>query len=87
MRLVPEAFRGAVDQVAAVHVHDLAGDVAGFVRGQEGDDVADIPRPVASYTVHWDGRDASGRDLASGVYLYRLWAGRQVETRTLVLLR
>ena len=39
------------------------------------------------YQVTWDGRDDRDRELASGVYLYRLQAGEQVETRKLVLLR
>ena len=44
-------------------------------------------RPAGTYTVRWDGRDASGIELASGVYLYLLQAGSQVETRKLLLLR
>ena len=39
------------------------------------------------YGVHWDGRDSSGRDLASGTYLYRLRTSAQVETRKLSLVR
>jgi hypothetical protein len=56
--------------------------------GQKVVTLVDGMRSARSYTVHWDGRDASGRDLASGVYLYRLRAGeQQVETRRLLLLR
>jgi len=37
--------------------------------------------------IAWDGRDAIGSPLASGVYFYRLGAGGQVVTRRLVLFR
>ena len=45
-------------------------------------------RDAGTYTVHWDGRDDAGQELASGVYLYRLRFGKQQgETRKLLLLR
>jgi hypothetical protein len=37
--------------------------------------------------INWDGRGERGKELASGVYLYRLRAGEQLETRKLVLVR
>ena len=45
-------------------------------------------QPAGFYTVHWEGRDDNGQELASGVYLYRLQAGQQqAETRKLLLVR
>lgn len=44
-------------------------------------------REAGVFQVHWDGRDEKGRQLASGVYLYRLQVGEWVEMRKLVLLR
>jgi hypothetical protein len=38
-------------------------------------------------TMHWDGRDADGRQLASGVYFARVAAGDETAFRKLVLLR
>jgi flagellar hook assembly protein FlgD len=35
----------------------------------------------------WDGRDDTGRSVASGVYLYRLEAGRTASVRKLLLLQ
>ena len=40
-----------------------------------------------AYELHWDGRSNAGDELATGVYLYRLQAGSQVQTRRLLLLR
>lgn len=42
---------------------------------------------AGAHTVHWDGRDAGGREVASGVYVARLRGGDVVRTRRLVLLR
>ena len=39
------------------------------------------------YSVHWDGRDDSGRALASGIYVYRLQVGERVQTRKLLLVQ
>ena len=42
-------------------------------------------QPAGSYTVVWDGRDAAGRQVSTGVYLYRLQAGADVVTRKMVM--
>ncbi len=55
--------------------------------GQKAATLAQGRREAGTYSLTWDGRDDDGRDLASGVYLYRLQAGSQVETRKLLLLR
>ena len=47
----------------------------------------DSDGPAGDRTILWDGRDDGGRELATGVYLYRLESAGQVQTRRLVLLR
>ena len=57
--------------------------------GQQVATLVDGVREAGTYTIRWDGRDDNGRELASGIYLYRLHVGdgKQVETRRLVLVR
>lgn len=42
---------------------------------------------VGTHKVEWDGTDAAGNRLASGVYLYRIRAGEYVETKKMMLLK
>ena len=44
-------------------------------------------RPAGVHTVTWDGLDDGDRELATGLYLYRLEAGDRVLSRKLLLLR
>ena len=58
------------------------------VTGQRIRTLVDGDRPAGTYSVVWDGRDDTGRDVASGVYLYRLEVeGQYVQSRPMVLLR
>ena len=45
------------------------------------------PQQAGLHRLHWDGRDAAGRPVASGAYLYRLVTEEVVLTRKLILLR
>ena len=42
---------------------------------------------AGAHTVGWDGHDASGRAVATGVYLYRFQAGEQIQTKKMLLLK
>jgi hypothetical protein len=63
----------------SLRVFDVTGS---FVRT-----LVDAHREPGSHSEHWDGRAEDGRELPSGVYLYRLEAGEIVVTRKMVLLR
>lgn len=39
------------------------------------------------YNLRWDGIDASGQKTANGIYFYRIAAGKQMQTRKMVLMR
>jgi len=43
--------------------------------------------PAASYELHWDGRDSTGRRVASGVYFVRMRAAGVAFSKKIVLLR
>ena len=42
---------------------------------------------VGDYSVHWDGRDSLGENVAAGIYFYRLEGADLDETRKMILLR
>ena len=42
---------------------------------------------AGQYQVRWDGRDSSGYQVSSGVYLYRLVAGTEVAVRRMILVK
>jgi hypothetical protein len=74
MRLaLPEAGQ------ATVKVYDPAGRLVRTL--------VDEPLPAGEHALAWDGKDATGRRVASGVYFVRAEAGRQSGSRKVVLLR
>jgi pullulanase/glycogen debranching enzyme len=42
---------------------------------------------AGTYALHWDGRDDRNRELASGLYVYRLQTDQHSATRKLLLIR
>ena len=83
----PNPFNsGTVIRFALPQSQDIALSVYNLV-GQKVTTLLQGQRAAGSYAIHWDGRDDAGRDLASGMYLYRFQAGTQTETRKLLLLR
>ena len=41
----------------------------------------------AERAIYWDGRNANGESVSSGVYFYRLQAGDYSQTRKMVILK
>lgn len=55
--------------------------------GQEVVTLVDAVRSAGTYFAEWNGCDAAGNRVASGLYLYRLQAGEAVQTRKMLLLK
>lgn len=70
---IPEA-----GEVSLVVYNVLGQEVRRLVQGQQSAGV---------YRVMWDGKDALGRPVSSGVYLYRLTSGTFSEARRMLLLK
>ena len=49
--------------------------------------IVDGNQEAGFHSVQWDGRDASGAALSSGIYFYRLTAGKETISRKMLLLR
>jgi hypothetical protein len=64
-----------------LRVHDVSGRVVCQLAGG-------VVLAAGRYAATWDGRDAEGRDMPSGVYFLRLQAGpRRVDTQQVTLVR
>jgi photosystem II stability/assembly factor-like uncharacterized protein len=57
------------------------------IRGQHICTLLKTNRRPGRYETQWDGRDDAGKPVASGIYIFRLTAGDQSQTRRMLLLR
>ncbi|MCK4427043.1 MAG: S8 family serine peptidase [candidate division Zixibacteria bacterium] len=57
------------------------------IRGQLVKTIFEGSLPAGRYEVMWDGKDESGAEVSSGVYLYRLKTGPGTTTRKMILLK
>ena len=57
------------------------------IQGQEVRVVVNAPHSAGRYKTRWDGRDALGRAVSTGVYVYRLEAGTSVALRKMVFVK
>jgi len=65
------------------HVHIAIFDVL----GKQVANLVDENQEAGTWSATWDGRDAVGRVVASGLYLYRLTTGSHVLSRKILLTR
>ncbi|MCL2065658.1 MAG: T9SS type A sorting domain-containing protein [Candidatus Cloacimonetes bacterium] len=72
-------FNIAVDSPVSIDIYNI--------RGQKVRRVFDGLVERGSHSVIWDGRDEEGRELGSGVYLYRMVTSEESMVRRMVLLR
>jgi hypothetical protein len=83
----PNPFRGSTALRFAI---PAAGPVRLTVFNVAGRRVADLVNgtlPAGTHTVSWNGRDADGRNVASGVYLYRLEAAGERLTKEMIYMK
>jgi hypothetical protein len=64
---------------AEIFIYDIAGRL---VRSYEMNDLL-----AGAHSIVWDGRDNSGGDVASGIYLYKLRAGDFADARKMLFLK
>jgi hypothetical protein len=57
------------------------------VMGQRIATLVDAHKPPGHYTATWDGRNAQGQRVATGVYFYRLRIGSFSSVKKMVLLK
>lgn len=57
------------------------------VLGQEVRTLVDRHQPANRYTVRWDGRDNSGKEVSNGVFIYKLCAGEFEAVKKMTMLR
>jgi hypothetical protein len=57
------------------------------ILGQRVKTLVNKEQKAGYYTFHWNGKDDYGREVSSGVYLYKLEAGKFSQTRKMLLLK
>ena len=83
----PNPFNPSTEIVYAVPRSEHVRVEVFNVLGQHVATLVNAPHQAGRYSVAWNSRDDNGRDVASGVYLYRMTAGDFVSTRKMMLLK
>ena len=83
-RSLPNPFSGATSISFSLERGDQARLAIFDVQGRSVRRLVDGPVSAGAHTVSWDGTDERGHPVPSGIYFYRLEAGRQSEVRKLI---
>ncbi|MBC8182392.1 chitobiase/beta-hexosaminidase C-terminal domain-containing protein [candidate division KSB1 bacterium] len=57
------------------------------IRGKHVQTLINTIHTSGSYEIEWDGRDETGREMSSGIYLFRLCAGNFIQTKKMILVQ
>ncbi|MEW5767582.1 MAG: Ig-like domain-containing protein [bacterium] len=71
-------------EYVTINIYNLSGQLVRILEIGELEAGTYASKAQAAY---WDGKDQSGQEVSSGVYLYRLQAGSQVSTRRMIVLK
>jgi hypothetical protein len=72
-------YRLGSDARVSLRIYDISGKLVRTL--------VDAPQTAGAYAVTWNGRDDKGRSVSSGVYFYKLRAGKFSQTRRMMLLK
>ncbi len=57
------------------------------INGQTISTLVNEQKDPGTYNIEWDGKNSSGTNVSSGIYLYRLTSGNIINTKKMILLR
>jgi hypothetical protein len=57
------------------------------ILGQRVSTLVSVSQPAGRHRIVWDGKDDQGKDVASGIYFYRLEAGEFTDSKRMVILK
>ncbi len=57
------------------------------ILGQKVNALLNQPMDAGVHKINWDGKDGSGKTVASGIYFYRIWTDDYTEAKKMILLK
>ena len=72
-------FRIPASSAVTIRIYDLRGTLVRTL--------VDEQRPAGVHRIEWDGKDAKGKVVGSGAYIYRLASGALVDSKLMILVK